>query len=96
MSREHLHRSGGHAVAVILNSGNANAATGATGYDDAQRMCALVAEALGCEPQHVLVCSPGLIGIPLPIKAVESGIAALVDGLSADGGSRAAEYMLPW
>ena len=89
--REHLHRSGGQAVAVILNSGNANAATGAAGYDDAVRMCALVAEALGCETEHVLVCSTGLIGIPLPIKAVESGVPALVDGLSDDGGSRAAE-----
>jgi glutamate N-acetyltransferase/amino-acid N-acetyltransferase len=91
VSREHLHRSGGHAVAVILNSGNANAATGATGYDDAERMCALAAEAIGCEPQHVLVCSTGLIGIPLPLKAVESGIGALVDGLSNEGGNAAAE-----
>ena len=91
VSRRHLETSGGHAAAVVLNSGNANAATGEQGMADAERMCALVAVGLGCQPEHVLVCSTGLIGIPLPMAPIEAGIPSLVGALSADGGSAAAE-----
>src|SRR6478609_11572135 len=65
-SREHLAVSGGRAAATILNSGNANAATGERGRDDARRMCAATASELGCSADHVLVCSTGLIGFYLP------------------------------
>jgi glutamate N-acetyltransferase/amino-acid N-acetyltransferase len=78
VSRSHLAATGGHASAVVLNSGNANAATGAEGIAHAERMCSLVAADLGCAPEDVLVCSTGLIGIPLPIAVVESGIPGLV------------------
>ncbi|MBV8983746.1 MAG: bifunctional glutamate N-acetyltransferase/amino-acid acetyltransferase ArgJ [Acidimicrobiia bacterium] len=91
VSRRHLEASGGQAVAVVLNSGNANAATGDAGRSDAERMCELVAQHLGCAPEHVLVCSTGLIGIPLPMPAIESGIPGLVAALSPDGGVDAAE-----
>ena len=91
VSRRHLEASGGQAVAVVLNSGNANAATGEAGRSDAERMCELVAQHLGCAPEHVLVCSTGLIGIPLPMPAIESGIPGLVAALSPDGGVDAAE-----
>ncbi len=74
----------------ILNSGNANAATGAPGRQNAERMCAATAAALGCAPEEVLVCSTGLIGIPLPIDVVESGIAPLVASRRVDGGRDAA------
>jgi len=79
VSRAHLEATGGHAAAVVLNSGNANAATGAEGRAHAERTCALVAEGLGCAPEEVLVCSTGLIGIPLPMDAVESGIGPLLE-----------------
>jgi glutamate N-acetyltransferase/amino-acid N-acetyltransferase len=91
VSRAHLAATGGRAAAVVLNSGNANAATGEPGRLHAERMCAAVATALGCEREEVLVCSTGLIGIPLPIEVVEAGIPALVAGRSADGGAAAAE-----
>jgi glutamate N-acetyltransferase/amino-acid N-acetyltransferase len=91
VSRRHLDATGGRAAAVVLNSGNANAATGEQGIADAERMCALVASDLGCEPEHVLVCSTGLIGIPLPMAPIEAGIPSLVGALSTDGGSDAAE-----
>ncbi|HXW32757.1 MAG TPA: bifunctional glutamate N-acetyltransferase/amino-acid acetyltransferase ArgJ [Acidimicrobiales bacterium] len=96
VSRAHLAASGGHAAAVVLSSGNANAATGARGLSDAERMCALVAEGLGTDPSHVLVCSTGLIGIPLPIEVVASGVAPLVKALAtgADGGATAAEAIM--
>ena len=52
----------GHARAVVLNSGNANAATGEPGLRCAEKACALVAEALNCDEKDVLVASTG----PLP------------------------------
>ncbi|HET7487769.1 MAG TPA: bifunctional glutamate N-acetyltransferase/amino-acid acetyltransferase ArgJ [Acidimicrobiales bacterium] len=94
VSRRHLAATGGRAAAVILNSGNANAATGAAGVEVAERACALVAAGIGCRPEEVLVCSTGLIGIPLPAAPFEGGVPALVAGLSGDGGGRAAEAIL--
>src|SRR5207244_4191129 len=73
------------------NSGNANAATGETGRGHAERTCRQVAERLGCDPSAVLVCSTGLIGIPLPIDAIEAGVEPLVGALSPEGGWQAAE-----
>jgi glutamate N-acetyltransferase/amino-acid N-acetyltransferase len=91
VSRAHLGASGGRAAAVILNSGNANAATGAAGREHAEQMCALTAAGLSCRPEEVLVCSTGLIGIPLPIDAVTGGIPQAVAALAPDGGTAAAE-----
>jgi glutamate N-acetyltransferase / amino-acid N-acetyltransferase len=87
VSRAHLEATGGMAAAVVLNSGNANAATGQAGRQAAERTCALVAEGLGCEPAEVLVCSTGLIGIPLPEEPLFAGIGPLVE---ARKGSEAA------
>ena len=72
--RDHLSATGGRATGVVLNSGNANAATGAAGLADAERMCEITAEALGCSPDEVLVCSTGWIGYPLPMDAITTGI----------------------
>ncbi len=69
----HLTLSGGRAAAVVLNSGCANAATGHDGLADAEAMCALVADELGCEVVEVLVCSTGLIGYRLPMDAMAAG-----------------------
>jgi glutamate N-acetyltransferase/amino-acid N-acetyltransferase len=94
ISRRHL--ADGRAVAVVLNSGNANAATGEQGRTDALRMCKLTASALGCAPADVLVCQTGLIGIPMPMEPVESGIPKLGAQLdsSGAGGIAAADAML--
>ena len=94
VSRSHLRRSGGRAAAVVLNSGNANAATGAQGRSDAERTCSLAATGLGCAPEEVLVCSTGLIGIPLPMEPLCQGLPAAVAGLSPNGGHAAAEAIL--
>src|SRR3954468_2005422 len=91
VSRRHLEATDGRASAVVLNSGNANAATGESGRDDAERMCAQVAADLGCNASDVLVCSTGLIGIPLPMAVIESGIPPLVAARASDGGADAAE-----
>ena len=86
----HLGATGGRAAAVILNSGNANAATGSPGQDDARAMCAATAAGVGCVPEEVLVCSTGLIGIPLPIDTILSGVPALVAARNPQGGTDAA------
>ena len=67
LSKTHLARSGGLVRAVIVNSGNANACTGAQGDKDALEMCTRVAEALKCPVEQVLVCSTGVIGVKLPM-----------------------------
>jgi len=94
ISRRHL--VDGRAAAVVLNSGNANAATGEQGRSDALRMCGLTAESIGCRPTDVLVCQTGLIGIPMPMDPVEAGIPKLGSQLRADavGGRAAADAML--
>lgn len=94
VSRDHL--SDGHAAAVVLNSGNANAATGEPGLRNAERMCELTAESLGVAVRDVLVCSTGLIGIPLQMAPVEAGIPALAGALSAEpkGGADAARAIM--
>ena len=87
VSRAHLAANHGRAAAVIVSSGNANAATGRRGREDAVRMCELTAAGLDAGTDEILVCSTGLIGIPLPMDPVESGIPRLV---AARSGSPAA------
>lgn len=77
VSRDHLIASGGRSTGVVVSSGNANAATGQRGRDDAEAMCALVASGLGVPGEQILVCSTGLIGIPLPMGPITAGIPAL-------------------
>jgi glutamate N-acetyltransferase/amino-acid N-acetyltransferase len=95
VSRAHLASSGGRAAAVVVNSGNANAATGDEGVEHAERMCAATAAALACAPDTVLVCSTGLIGIPLPIGLIERAMPEAVGRLAGgdDAGVAAAEAM---
>jgi len=92
--QEHLAATGGRAAAVVLNSGNANAATGAQGMADARRMCQETAAALGVPAEHVLVCSTGLIGYPLPMGKVSDGIAAAAQSLDPRGGPHAAQAIM--
>jgi glutamate N-acetyltransferase / amino-acid N-acetyltransferase len=91
VSRRNLLANSGHAAAVVLNAGNANAATGQQGLDDAEAMCASVAAPLGCAADEILVCSTGLIGIPLPVDLITAAAPSLVAALSVDGSSDAAE-----
>lgn len=83
VSRAHLERTGGHARAIVVSSGNANACTGARGERDATAMCEAVARLVGCDPAEVLVASTGVIGVPLPLDRVLSGIAAAHGALAS-------------
>jgi glutamate N-acetyltransferase/amino-acid N-acetyltransferase len=78
---------GGRARAIVADSGNANCLTGEQGMRDAQRMAELVAKRLECPPTQVVVASTGVIGVPLPMPAVESGIAQAFERLT-DGDDR--------
>jgi glutamate N-acetyltransferase/amino-acid N-acetyltransferase len=59
---------------IVICSGNANACTGPRGLEDARTMTTVAAQAIGCRPEQMLVCSTGVIGRPLPMPQIESGI----------------------
>ena len=92
VSQRHL--GDGRAASVVLSSGNANAATGEPGRRDAMRMCELTAQGLGLATEDVLVCSTGLIGIPMPMDALEVGVPKLCGQLAADAGLAAARAIM--
>ncbi len=94
VSRSHLMITGGRAAGVVLNSGNANAATGQPGIVDATTMCELTGVGLGCDRSEVLVCSTGLIGIRLPMEVVEPAIPVALGALAVDGGADAARAIM--
>ncbi|MBE5773690.1 MAG: bifunctional ornithine acetyltransferase/N-acetylglutamate synthase, partial [Clostridiales bacterium] len=87
------HIENGVAQAVICNSGNANTCN-ANGIEIAEGMCALVEKQTGIAANDVVVASTGVIGQPLSLEPIENGMAALVEGLSADGSQVAAEGIM--
>lgn len=93
-SFERLNVSGGMASGVVVNSGNANAGTGAKGREDSEKMCVAAAEAVGCDPRDMLVCSTGLIGFRLPMRKILTAIPALGQSLSREGHRDAAKGIL--
>jgi glutamate N-acetyltransferase/amino-acid N-acetyltransferase len=83
VSREHLAATQGHARAVVINSGCANACTGPHGMQTARLMAAETARAVGCEAEEVLVGSTGVIGVQLDPHKVALGIIDAAQVLSA-------------
>ncbi|WP_165357564.1 bifunctional glutamate N-acetyltransferase/amino-acid acetyltransferase ArgJ [Sphingosinicella sp. CPCC 101087] len=94
LSRARLAGNGGKAAAIIVNSGNANAGTGARGLADATAMGQSAAEALGIAEQDVLVCSTGIIGTPLPMDVIVAAAPKLAKKLSIEGAADAAKGIL--
>ena len=82
----------GRAVALVVNSGCANAFTGEQGLADAAEMAALTANSIGAAPEDVLVASTGVTGQPLPIKLIKAGISQIA--LSRDGGHQLARAIM--
>jgi glutamate N-acetyltransferase/amino-acid N-acetyltransferase len=93
-SLERLQASGGYAAGVVINSGNANAGTGARGRADADEMCAAAAEAIGCSARDMLVCSTGLIGYRLPMRKILTAIPRLAETLGLAGHRDSAKGIL--
>jgi glutamate N-acetyltransferase/amino-acid N-acetyltransferase len=69
---------------VVINAGNANAATGTTGDENVLRTATIAAEHLGCEPSNILVASTGVIGRQLPMDRLETGLLAALGSLSEE------------
>ncbi len=88
------HIKNGYAQAIVINSGNANACVGEQGYKDAKDMAALTAQLLNCTPEDILVGSTGVIGVPLSMPSVRSGIRSSVAALSPEGGHDAEEAIM--
>jgi glutamate N-acetyltransferase/amino-acid N-acetyltransferase len=80
--------------AVVVNSGVANAATGAAGIADAERTAREAGAVMALEPQQVIVLSTGVIGVPLPLDLVLSGVRAAASSLSRSGGDLAASAIV--
>ena len=93
VSREHLARSGGCVAAVLVNSGCANACTGADGLRVARESARALAARMGCSPDHVLIASTGVIGVGLSLEKVRSGIERAHSALAADGHAAALAIM---
>ena len=91
---ERLAATGGHARAVLTNSGQANACTGERGLTDSLRATAELAGRLGLAPEEVLICSTGVIGVPIPMETLVAGLDPLVAALGPEGGGAAAEAIL--
>lgn len=92
VSREHL--ISGRARAVVVNSGCANAATGAGGIADAREMAYLVAKELGVAHSEIVVASTGVIGVRLPMDKLRAGIPPLAKALSPEDGHLAARAIM--
>lgn len=94
LCQDHLASSGGQALAIITNSGCANACTGPQGEADAKEMAQLTAAAFGCELNRVLIASTGVIGVNLKMEKLRSGIPQAVAALDPDGGAAAARAIM--
>lgn len=92
VSREHL--AGKSLRAIVVNAGNANACTGEPGLANARTMARSAADAVGCAPAEVAVCSTGVIGVQLPIDLVTAGIAEAATLLDTTNGEAAAEAIM--
>jgi len=92
VSREHLELA--EPQAVVANSGTANAATGMRGELDARATAAEAARLLDVQVEEVLVLSTGVIGLPLPLGNMLSGLRTAASALSGDGGADAADAIL--
>ncbi|MCE2990803.1 MAG: bifunctional glutamate N-acetyltransferase/amino-acid acetyltransferase ArgJ [Burkholderiales bacterium] len=91
--REHLD-DGQLARAIVVNTGCANAGTGARGLQDARQTCELVAKALNCKPSQVLPFSTGVIMEHLPMDRIAGGIPTCVANLKADAWFDAAHAIM--
>jgi glutamate N-acetyltransferase / amino-acid N-acetyltransferase len=84
----------GRIRAAVVNSGNANAETGAKGYADALAMCERTADELGLRAENVAVAETGTIGVPLPVSAVLIGIGDAAGTLVVDGAGAFSDAIL--
>lgn len=87
------HLQNGRAQAILCNSGNANTCN-ADGVEIAQAMCALLAEEANISARDVIIASTGVIGQPLPIQPIKSGMPALMRALGENENESAAAAIM--
>jgi len=95
--REHLARNGGHSLgirAMLINTGNANAGTGADGLSRAHASCIALARELNVAPEQILPFSTGVIMEPLPHERIAAGLPAALTDAKDDNWGRAAEAIM--
>lgn len=92
--KDHLQRSNHMARAILVNSRNANCATGEQGIQDAIRCCRELAARIGCAEEHVLMASTGPIGAPLPTEKIVNHLGALLEQASPTGGMDFAQSIM--
>ncbi|PLW82946.1 bifunctional ornithine acetyltransferase/N-acetylglutamate synthase [Kineobactrum sediminis] len=94
VAREHLADCSGRPAYLLVNTGNANAGTGAPGLADARRCSAALAELTGVEAESVLPFSTGVIGEPLPVQKIIEALPNALTDLQADGWLAAASGIM--
>lgn len=94
LCRRHLAASGGRARAVVVNSGNANCATGRAGARTSLGTALAAAQILSLAPRQVLVCSTGVIGVPLKLELILDQLPALKENLSVANAAAAARAIM--
>lgn len=85
----HMAATGGRVTAVLVNSGNANCATGQPGIDACYQSCVAVAEQFGCVFDEIFPSSTGIIGVPLPAEKLVAAVPRASAGLGSSS-----EHML--
>ncbi len=93
VTQKHLKKSNGISRAVIANSKNANTCN-PNGEEIAEKTSILLADVLGIQPEEVIVASTGVIGMPIHIEPFENNMERLVNGLSPDGNTEAANAIM--
>jgi len=78
VSEQHVRRSRGRMRAIVVNAGNANCCTGPKGLRASRATAEAVARAIGCAPEGVVVCSTGVIGVPLRVEKILNALPGLV------------------
>ncbi len=96
VGREHLAANAGRVHAVVVNSGNANCATGQHGLDASRESSRAAAAIFGCDPHNIIPCSTGIIGVPLPVEKLTAALPVAAGELAtgADAFSRFARAIL--
>jgi glutamate N-acetyltransferase/amino-acid N-acetyltransferase len=93
IAKEHL-ASNNSMRALVINTGNANAGTGAQGMADARKTCAELATLLGCAPEQILPFSTGVIMEPLPVDKIVAGMPQAIAKLKSDNWYDAAHAIM--
>jgi glutamate N-acetyltransferase/amino-acid N-acetyltransferase len=94
VSERHLKGSAGKVQAIVVNSGNANACTGARGMKGAEKMTEEISRRLQLIPEATLIASTGVIGKSLPWSRINRAFPKLLSGLSHDGGESFSDAIL--